>query len=401
MTGEADRPRGIWRQRNVMVLAIAQALMTIGQTTMIAEAALVGQMLAENKAFATLPVGIMQLSTMLTTFPASFFMKRFGRRVGFSTGTVFGIVGQAICAAGIFGGSFFVFCVGCVVNGIYNGFALFYRFAAADGLPENARGRAISLVIGGGVLAAIIGPEMAHLTHDLFAPVEFAGSFVAVSIAAMIAFAVVQFVDIPVPAAAERAVTGRPLAVILAQPKAAVAVFSGIVAYGTMSLLMNATPLAMIACGFSFVDAARTIQGHALAMFVPSFFTGTLIARFGLLNMMMCGAVLIGVCAVIALSGIDFWHFYVGLAVLGLGWNFLYVGATTLLTQTYAPPEKAKVQAANDFMVFGSVSCAATASGWLQNSFGWSAMNTGALPVVAAALAALLWLWSVSRPRPA
>lgn len=397
MSVEADRPRGIWRQRNVVVLAIAQALMTIGQTTMIAEAALVGQILAENKLLATLPVGIMQLATMLTTFPASFFMKRFGRRFGFSVGTLFGVVGQATCAAGIFGGSFFVFCLGCVINGVYNGFALFYRFAAADGLPENARGRAISLVIGGGVIAAIVGPEMAHLTHDLFAPVEFAGSFVAVSLTGVVAFVVVQFVDIPVPAAAERAAVGRPLAVILSQPKAAVAVFSGVVAYGTMSLLMNATPLAMVACGFTFVDAARTIQGHALAMFLPSFFTGSLIARFGLLNMMMAGAALLGICALIALAGIDFWHFYIGLAVLGLGWNFLYVGATSLLTQTYAPSEKAKVQAANDFFVFGTVSAAATASGWLQNSVGWSAMNAGSLPVVVASLAALVWLWTISR----
>ncbi|MBL8805944.1 MAG: MFS transporter [Rhodospirillales bacterium] len=400
MSVEADRPRGIWRQRNVVVLAIAQALMTIGQTTMIAEAALVGQTLAENKAFATLPVGIMQLATMLTTFPASFFMRRFGRRAGFSLGACFGIVGQAICAAGVFAGSFELFCLGCVVNGVYNGFALFYRFAAADGLPESSRSRAISLVIAGGVLAAILGPELARHTHDLFAPVAFAGSFVAVSLAAVVALAVVQFVDIPVPAEAERAAVGRPLPVILAQPKAAVAVFSGVVAYGTMSLLMNATPLAMIACGFTFDDAARTIQAHALAMFAPSFFTGALIARFGLLNMMMAGAALLGLCSLIALSGIEFWHFYVGLAVLGLGWNFLYVGATSLLTQTYAPAEKAKVQAANDFLVFGTVSAAAAAAGWLQNSVGWSAMNTGALPVVVASIGTLVWLWAISRRKP-
>ncbi|MBI1244130.1 MAG: MFS transporter [Alphaproteobacteria bacterium] len=401
MSSEADRPRGIWRQRNVVVLAIAQALMTIGQTTMIAEAALVGQTLAENKSLATLPVGIMQLATMLTTFPASFFMKRFGRRLGFSVGTVFGAVGQAICAAGVFAGSFELFCLGCVVNGVYNGFALFYRFAAADGLPESSRSRAISLVIAGGVLAAIIGPELARMTHDIFAPVAFAGSFVAVSFVGVVALAVVQFVDIPVPGSAERAAVGRPLPVILAQPKAAVAVFSGVVAYGTMSLLMNATPLAMVACGFTFDDAARTIQGHALAMFAPSFFTGALIARFGLLNMMMAGAALLGVCALIALSGIEFWHFYIGLVVLGLGWNFLYVGATSLLTQTYVPAEKAKVQAANDFLVFGTVSAAAVASGWLQHSVGWSAMNAGALPVVAASLLALCWLWAISRGKAA
>ncbi|MBI3504752.1 MAG: MFS transporter [Proteobacteria bacterium] len=379
-------------QRNIYLLSLAQSLVMIGQATLIAEAALVGHMLADNKSLSTLPVGLMQLAAMLTTFPASFLMKRYGRRLGFTLGAMFGVVGQSICVLGIFQGSFVLFCAGCMVNGVYNGFGLFYRFAAADGTPASGRSKAISTVLAGGVLAAIIGPEMARHTHDLFAPIEFAGSFVTLAVVAAIALGVVQFIDIPVPAGEERSGTTRSLAEILAQPKAAVAVFSGIVAYSVMSLVMNATPLAMVACGLTFGDAARTIQGHALAMFAPSFFTGAIIARFGLLNVMMAGAVLLVGSAGVVLSGLEFVNFYVGLILLGLGWNFLYIGATTLLTETYRPQEKAKMQAANDFLVFGTVSAAAVSSGWLQNTLGWSAINSGVLPLIAASFVALAWL---------
>ncbi len=383
----SDRTR-----RNVTVLAVAQALVMIGTSTMIAEAALVGHMLAENKSFATLPVGLMQLAAMLTTFPASFLMKRYGRRVGFTAGAVFGLAGQVVCVIGIFDGSFLLFCAGSMLNGVYNGIGLFYRFAAADGVPAAARSKAISYVLAGGVVAGVVGPELAKATHDLFEPVAFVGSFVALAFVSVIALFVVQLVDIPIPSGDERTGATRPLPVILSQPKAAVAIFSGIVAYSVMSLVMNATPLAMIACGHAFDDAARTIQAHVLAMFVPSFFTGTIIARYGLLKVMMAGAVLLVGSAAVVISGIGFWHFYVGLVLLGLGWNFLYIGATTLLTETYRPSEKAKMQAANDFLVFGTVAAAAAASGWMQNTLGWTAINAGVLPLIVASFAALAWL---------
>ncbi|MBL8833351.1 MAG: MFS transporter, partial [Rhodospirillales bacterium] len=240
----SDRTR-----RNVTVLAVAQALVMIGTSTMIAEAALVGHMLAENKSLATLPVGLMQLAAMLTTFPASFLMKRYGRRAGFTGGALFGLAGQAVCVYGIFDGSFLLFCVGSMLNGVYNGVGLFYRFAAADGVPAAARSKAISYVLAGGVVAGVVGPELAKATHDLFLPVAFVGSFVALAFVSVIALLVVQFVDIPVPSGDERSGATRPLPVILSQPRTAVAIFSGIVAYSVMSLVMNATPLAMIACG--------------------------------------------------------------------------------------------------------------------------------------------------------
>jgi MFS family permease len=394
---ESSAPMAGKTRRNVTVLAVAQALLMIGTSTMIAEAALVGHMLADNKSLATLPVGLMQLAAMLTTFPASFLMKRYGRRAGFTVGTLFGLAGQLVCVAGIFGGSFAMFCFGSMLNGVYSGVGLFYRFAAADGVPAAVRGKAISYVLAGGVVAGIVGPELAKLTHDLFLPVAFVGSFVALAAVSVVAILAVQFVDIPVPAGDERSGATRPLVAILAQPKAAVALFSGIVAYSVMSLVMNATPLAMIACGLVFDDAARTIQAHVLAMFAPSFFTGAIIARFGLVNVMAAGAVLLAGSAGTVLAGVDFLNFYAGLILLGLGWNFLYIGATTLLTETYAPSEKAKVQAANDFVVFGTVATAAAASGWLQNTVGWSAINAGALPLVVASFAALMWLAARNR----
>ena len=301
-------------------------------------------------------------------------------------------MGQLVCVYAIFEGSFALFCFGGMLNGVYNGIGLFYRFAAADGVPAAARSRAISYVLAGGIVAGIVGPEMAKLTHDMFAPVAFGGSFAALAVVAILALFAVQMIDIPVPSGAERTGATRPLAEILAQPKAAVAVISGIVAYATMSLVMNATPLAMIACGLVFADAAQTIQAHVLAMFAPSFFTGAIVARFGVLRVMMAGAVLLVGSSVVNLAGVAFVNFYAGLILLGLGWNFLYIGATTLLTETYTPSEKAKMQAANDFLVFGSVSAAAAMSGWLQNTVGWGAINAGAVPFIGCALVALIWL---------
>jgi MFS family permease len=385
-------------RRNVLLLAMAQALVMIGTSTMIAEAALVGHMLAENKALATLPMGLMQLAAMLTTFPASYLMKLKGRRYGFTVGALFGVAGQIVCVWAVVIGSFPLFCAGAMLNGVYNGVGLFYRFAAADGASGPWKTKAISYVLAGGVIAGVLGPELAKATHDLMAPIAFAGSFAALIVVAILAVAVIQFIDIPVPSGDERHGGTRTLGHLLSQPKAAVALIAGIVAYATMSLVMNATPLAMVACGLAFEDAARTIQGHVLAMFAPSFFTGALINRFGLYRMMMAGAALFAASAAVVLSGLTFWHFYIGLILLGLAWNFLYIGATTLLTETYRPSEKAKMQAANDFIVFGSVAATAAAAGAMQHAFGWAAINWAALPFIVFAFAAVAWL--AARPKP-
>ncbi|MFN8757789.1 MAG: MFS transporter [Tagaea sp.] len=384
-------------RRNVMLLAFAQALVMIGTSTMIAEAALVGHMLAENKALATLPMGLMQLAAMLTTFPASYLMKLKGRRFGFTVGASFGVAGQVVCVTAVLMGSFQMFCAGAMLNGVYNGVGLFYRFAAADGASGAWKSKAISYVLAGGVIAGIVGPELAKATHDLLAPVAFAGSFAALIVVAILAVLIVQYIDIPVPSGDERHGATRPLGELLTQPKAVVALIAGIVAYATMSLVMNATPLAMVACGLMFEDAARTIQAHVLAMFAPSFFTGALVNRFGLYRIMMAGAVLFAASAGVVLSGLTFWHFYVGLILLGLAWNFLYIGATTLLTETYRPSEKAKMQAANDFLVFGTVAATAAGAGALQHAFGWATINWLSLPFVILAFVAVAWL--AARPK--
>ncbi len=392
MTSETTIDEAARSRRNVTLLAFAQALMMIGTSTMIAEAALVGHMLAENKALATLPMGFMQLAAMLTTFPASYLMKLKGRRFGFAIGTACGIVAQAICVGAVLIGSFPLFCVGAMFNGVYNGFGLFYRFAAADGATGAWKSKAISYVLAGGVLAGIFGPELAKATHHLLDPVPFAGSFAALILVAIAAQIVVRFIDIPAPKGDERHGATRPMLELLAQPKVIVALIAGLVAYGGMSLVMNATPLAMIACGHAFEDAATTIQAHVLAMFVPSFFTGTIVARFGLSRTMMAGAGLLAASAAVNLAGISFAHFYVGLILLGVGWNFLYIGGTTLLTETYRPSEKAKMQAAYDFIVFGSVAAAAASAGAMQHAFGWDTINEFVLPFIVLAFAAIAWL---------
>ncbi len=378
--------------RNVVVLALCQALMMIGTSTLIAEAALAGHLLATNKALATLPLGLQQLGAMSATFPASFLMKRFGRRGGFTVGTLFGITGTAIATAAVFWGSFELFCVGTALNGVYNGFGLFYRFAAADGAAPNRRAKAISYVLAGGLIAAFVGPETAKLTKDLFAPIEFAGSFAALIGVAFLALLIVQLIDIPPPTAAERLEPGRPLAEIAAQPTFIVAALTSMIGWSSMTFLMTATPLAMVACGHNFNSAAFVIQWHIIAMYAPSFFTGHLINRLGVMNLILLGAALLAGAAAVNLSGLAVTQFWLGLVLLGLGWNFTFVGASTLLTETYRPSERAKAQAANDFLMFGAVTLAALSSGATLHLFGWATVNMSVLPGIALIAVAAIWL---------
>jgi MFS family permease len=378
--------------RNVIVLALCQALMMIGTSTLIAEAALAGHLLATNKALATLPLGLQQLGAMSATFPASFLMKRIGRRGGFTVGTLFGITGTAIATAAVFWGSFELFCVGTALNGVYNGFGLFYRFAAADGAAPNRRAKAISYVLAGGLIAAFVGPETAKLTKDLFAPIEFAGSFAVLIGVAFLALLIVQLIDIPAPTAAERREPGRPLAEIVAQPTFIVAALTSMIGWSSMTFLMTATPLAMVACGHGFDSAAFVIQWHIIAMYAPSFFTGHLINRVGIMNLILLGAALLAGAAFVNLSGLAVAQFWLGLVLLGLGWNFTFVGASTLLTETYHPSERAKAQATNDFLMFGAVTLAALSSGATLHLFGWATVNMGVLPGIALIAVAALWL---------
>jgi MFS family permease len=380
------------QRRNVLVLALCQAMAMTSMTIMVTVSSLVGQQLADDKAFATWPLGLQQIGVMAATFPASLLMRRIGRRAGFSIGALIGIVGAMIQLHAVFHFQFWVFCFGNMLVGVANGFALFYRFAATDTADAAFKSKAISLVMAGGVIAAVLGPQLAKWSHDWFSPVSYAGAFVAIAVMQSLAGLMVQFVRIPRPSAAERSIAGRPLLEIVRQPVFIVAATGSMIGYGVMSLVMTATPLAMVECGFPFGTSAFVIQCHALGMFLPSFFTGHLIARFGVLKVMMAGAVLFAGCVCINLSGVALWQFWSALILLGLGWNFLYVGGSTLLTESYLPEERAKTQAVNDFLVFGMVTIATFASGALHHHYGWDAVNLGVIVPVTIAASMIGWL---------
>jgi MFS family permease len=384
--------------RNIALLSLCQALFMIGTSTMATEASLVGQMLASNKALATLPVALQQLAVMLTTFPASYLMRRFGRRAGFGVGAGFGIVGALIATVAVLHGSFALFCLGAAVTGIYNGFGTFYRFAAADATAPERRGRAVSYVLAGGVLAAAIGPELAKHTKDMLLPAIFAGSFASLVAVAAAALIITQFLKLPTLTAAEQKERGRPLGQIMRQPTFIVAAIAGIAGYATMTLVMQATPLSMLACGHPFEAAAFVIQWHVVGMFAPSFFSGRLVDRFGAPHMILVGAVLEAMCGAVNLTGTEVSQFWLANFLLGVGWNFMFVGSTALLTRAYRPAERAKTQAANDFLMFGLVACAALSSGALINWFSWNLINVGVLPLLLAAAVATLWLIGHKQP---
>jgi len=378
-------------RRNVLLLALCQGLSNSGMTMLITVAALVGHMLASDKTLATLPLALQWTATMATTIPASLLMRRFGRRIGLSAGvTIFGFGGLlGVWALKV--SSFEIFCAACMCVGAGNAFAQYYRFAAADAAPENFKSKAISLVLAGGVVAAIVGPELAKTTiHWL--PMLYGGCYAALSLIAVTILVVLQGVRIPPLTSEQRRNTGRPLSQIAKQPVFVVALLSGALGFGSMTLIMTATPLAMVGCGFAFSDTATVIQGHVLAMFLPSFFTGSLIQRFGNLRIIAIGCLLTAGCLVANMSGIAFANFSIGLALLGLGWNFMFVGGSTLLTKAYTVEERAKTQAANDFLVFSSSVVGAFSSGMLQTKFGWVAVNAGIAPAMLLALIAVIWL---------
>lgn len=379
-------------KRNVLLLALCQALFMTSTSANIASAALVGNMLAIDKALATLPVSFQFAATMLTAYPASIYMRRVGRRFGFITGALIGVFGAVLATWGIYEGSFWLFCAGTFFIGSFNSFAQFFRFAAADTASESFKSTAISLVLAGGVVAAFTGPNLAIFTKDMLAPVTFAGIFVAIIVIYFVIIGVLAMIQIPRPTAAERAEGGRPLVEIVKQPKFIVALLGAVLGYVVMSFLMTVTPIAMMECGFEFSDSAFVIQGHILGMFAPAFITGHLIKRFGVTNIMLTGASLFGVVVAINLAGIEFLNFFSALLLLGIGWNFLFVGGTTLLTECYTPAEKAKAQGFNDLVLWGSVMVGTLLSGATNHSFGWAAANIGVVPFIVIVFAATLWL---------
>ena len=388
-------------RRNVGLLAACQAMLFTNNATLIAINGLAGLALAPYAALATLPVTCWVLGGALGTMPASLHMKRVGRRRGLSMGTLWGVVGALIAAAAIWLQSFWLLCFATLVWGVYNAYGQYYRFAAADVSSPDFRSTAISLVLAGGLVGGLLGPALSRWTVDLAGP-RFMGAYLALIVFALATMVLLRFIRIPTPSASEQAAAGRPLREIAAQPKFLIAVFSGAVGFGVMNFLMTSTPIAMQVCGHPYGDAAFVISSHVVAMFAPSFVTGRLIRGFGVLPVMVCGALLNLVCIGVALAGIAVANFWWSMVLLGVGWNFLYIGGTTLLTETYRPEERAKAQGANDQAIFIMMAVSSFTSGMTVTTAGWERVNLMALPLIAAVAAALLWFALHQRvPKPA
>jgi MFS family permease len=378
-------------KKTVLLLAFCQALAMTGSIILFTIAALIGSTLAADKSLATLPLALLQLATMLTTIPAALILKRWGRKPGFIAGVLVGLSGAGLGIYAIFVGSFVLFSVATLLYGIFNGFVGYYRFAAADMATEAFRSRAISFVLAGGILAALVAPGLATWTKD-WLPVPFAGGLVAIALLQLVTLLLLSWVDLPPLPQQKHQKQGRELGAIVQQPVFIVAVLGSMIGYGVMALLMTATPLAMVTVHHPFHTAASVIQWHVLGMFTPSLFTGYLIARFGSLVIISMGIFLNGLCVAINLAGTNAPHFFGALLLLGIGWNFMFIGSTTLLTEAYAPAERAKTQATHDFLMLSFVAFTTFLSGRLLHEWGWAGVNYTGLFWIGVALIAVLYL---------
>ena len=380
-------------RRNIPLLAFAQAMMMSSTSFLITAGSLAGHLLAEDKALTTAPLAAAFVSTMLNSVPAAWLMHHIGRKAGFLLATLIGASGALLAAGAILHGYFWGLVAGAALIGMHNAFGNYYRFAAADAVPEALKGRAVSWILAGGVAAAFVGPNLAHLGRDWIAAAPFAGGFLAVAGLYGCAALALSLLRLP-PQAEDRpqvAEPVRPLRVIARQPAYRAALLCATLGYGVMSLVMTATPLAMSHHQHGLGDTALVIQWHVLAMFAPAFFTGRLIERLGLIPVLRLGALLELGCVLINLTGTGLWHFRLALILLGVGWNFLFIGGTTLLTRSYRPAEKARVQASNDFAVFTTVTLASLSAGALQQLYGWRTVNLGVLPLLLVALLTVEW----------
>lgn len=378
-------------RKNVIVLATCQTLFGTGRSLLIATAPLIAYGIAEHKELATLPHSLVIVGTALSTFPASLLMRRIGRRAGFVLGTMMGALGGVISAFGIIHADFWLFSLGTLCFGFFAGFGQFYRFAAADAAKPEFKGKAISLVLAGGVVAGFLGPELAKIGKDLFASVQFVGAYVLLCGAMLLSAATLYFLDIPGLTKAEREKSGRPIFEILSQPTVVVAVLASTIAQGVMNLLMTATPIAMLHDAHEFNSIALVIEWHVVGMFAPGFVTGMLIARFGELRMIATGLLLELACVGVALSGTAVFDYWLSMLLLGVGWNFAFTAGTTLLTTAYTPAERAKTEGTMNFIVYGFVATLSLSSGALIHYFGWMWTNLSALPLLAIAAAAIGW----------
>jgi MFS family permease len=379
--------------KNVLLLFCCQALMNAvmaGQTVM---SALIGHSLAVDKALNTLPMAIQMTATMVASIPAGIIFARLGRKPGFWLGCLGSLCGRVVFALGVWLGNFQVYCIGAVFAGLGFGIAQHLRFAAAEVAAPEARARAIALVMAGGVLAAIIGPEIVKRSNMMLPPLMFLGTYLCLTVLPLITATLLLFIELP--PAARRVSEPVPFRTIIARPSFLTAVVSSMVGYGTMNLVMASTPLQMLFCGFGVNASADVIRAHSIAMFLPGFITGRLIQRFGAHPIICIGALLTILCVAVNLSFSPvIATFMVALVLLGVGWNFLFVGGTTLLATAHDAHERVRVQATNDFIVFGTVACTAFASGAVEATGGWAALNLIVVPPTLIAAALVVWHWS-------
>jgi len=377
---------------NVLRLAVVQALAGANSTVVYATGAIVGNMLAPDKALATLPISIFVVGMAACTLPSGVIAQRHGRRAAFLTGTGCGVLVGLLSALAMVLGSFWLFCLATFFGGAYAAVVLSFRFAAADCAPPERRPRALSAVMAGGVFAGVLGPQLVTYTMDLWLPYMFAATYVAQAAVAAVSALILLGVRLPRPAAAGSA-RGRPLGVIMRQPRFITAVICGVVSYLLMNFLMTAAPLAMHLCGLPQEASNLGLQWHVIAMYAPSFFTGRLITRFGAPKVVMTGLALIAAAAAVGLLGVDVAHFWLTLILLGLGWNFGFIGASALVLECHRPEEKTRVQSFNDFIVFGTMAFGSFLSGGLLTTYGWDTvlwLSFVPLVVAIAALAATL-----------
>jgi MFS family permease len=385
--------------RNVVALSVCQGLVVANTITVFAVGSLAGSRLAPDKSLATLSITAYTVGAALSTYLLSLFMKRHGRRAGFALGTLAGALGAIICALAISSQSYWLFCLGTLISGMYFAAGGYYRFAAADAAPVGLGTRAISFVLAGGIIGGVLGPETSKLTQDLLSA-PFVASYIALVLFALAALIIIRFLDLPAPSIASTPGPGRALSAIVGDPRLIVACLGGVTAYAVMNLLMAATPLAMQACGLPFASSTLVMEVHIVGMFAPALFAGRLVQRFGALRIMSAGIASYFICMIIGLTGKALFNFVLAAGLLGIGWCFLYVGATTLLTQACRPEEKAKVEGTNDLLVFTIVGTTSALSGPILYRLGWNALNFVALPWLIVAAVGIGWLAFTARSSP-
>ncbi len=386
--------------RNALRLAFAVALAGANATVIFATGAIVGSMLAPNPAYATLSISVFVVGMAAGTLPIGWIARRYGRRAAFMTGAGSGVLTGLLACYAVVTGSFVLFCLSTFFGGLYQAAAQSYRFAAADSASDAFRPKAIAWVMAGGVFAGVLGPQLVTYTMDLWQPYLFAVSYLAQAAVALIAMVVLWQVEAPPPLPVDTP-DARPLMEIVKQPRFVAAVICGVISYGLMNFIMTSAPLAMKLCGHSVTDSNLAIEFHVIAMYLPSFITGSLISRFGAGKVILAGMVLIVLAAVAGLAGQTVYHFWADMILVGLGWNFGFIGATALVTETHRPSERTKVQSFNDFLVFGTMVVGSFSSGRILIDFGWDMVNELVFPLVFVGIAALLWFRRSQKVRAA